>query len=278
MKKDASSENSSKKAGLQTRINFSSQELLREEKHIDYSNYHFTPSELILNILIGMILAWAIGHFFYDSLIVSAGLLILMPFFLRYRRIDYGKRRRDELKVQFKDAVISISSNQKAGYSIENSFREAWKDMVLLYGPKSIIAKELDYIRRGLNNNLILEQMLTDLGDRSGVDDIRQFGEVFAIAKRSGGNLTEMIEMTAQVIEEKVDVEQEIAVMISSRRMESNVMSLVPFFMIFYMSVTSEGFFDGLYHNIAGIVIMSGCLAIYVSAYLISQRLVDIRI
>ncbi len=252
--------------------------MLREEKHIDYSNYRFTPSELILNILIGMILAWAIGHFFYDSLIVSGALLVLMPAFLRYRRIDYGKRRRDELKNQFKDAVISISSNQKAGYSIENSFREAWKDMVLLYGPKSIIAKELDYIRRGLNNNLILEQMLTDLGDRSGVDDIRQFGEVFAVAKRSGGNLTEMIEMTAQIIEEKVDVEQEIAVMISSRKMESNVMSLVPFFMIFYMSVTSEGFFDGLYHNIAGIVIMSVCLAIYVSAYLISQRLVDIRI
>lgn len=235
-------------------------------------------SELILNLLIGLMLAWAIGHFFYDSLIVSAGLLVFIPAFLRYRRKDYGTRRRNELGMQFKDAVASISANQKAGYSIENSFREAWKDMTLLYGTRGIIVKELNHIRRGLDNNLVLEQMLLDLGARSGVDDIRQFGEVFAIAKRSGGNLTETIEMTAGMIEQKADVEQEIAVMISSRKMESNVMSLVPFFMILYMDLSSAGFFDELYHNVAGIAIMTVCLAIYVSSYLIAQKMVDIRI
>ena len=203
---------------------------------------------------------------------------MFIPVFLRYRRKEYGRRRRSELGLQFKDAVSSISANQKAGYSIENAFREAWRDMTLLYGSRGIIVRELDHIRRGLDNNLVLEQMLLDLGARSGVDDIRQFGEVFAIAKRSGGNLTETIEMTAGMIDQKADVEQEIAVMISSRRMESNVMSLVPFFMILYMDISSAGFFDDLYHNVAGISIMTVCLAIYVSAYLISQRLVDIRI
>ena len=121
------------------------QESALHEKKVDYSNYHFTPAELVLNLLIGLILAWAIGHFFYDSLIVSVGALAALPWFLRYRRKDYGRRRRDELKLQFKDAVTSISSNQKAGYSIENAFREAWKDMVLLYGARSIMARELDY-------------------------------------------------------------------------------------------------------------------------------------
>ena len=254
------------------------QALNTSEKLIDYRNYRFSGAELILNILIGLIIVWAIGHFFYDSYIVSVGLLVFIPLFLRYRRKDYGRKRRDELKLQFKDAVNSISANQKAGYSIENSFREAWHDMILLYGAKSLIVRELDYIRRGLDNNLVLEQMLLDLGNRSGVDDIRQFGEVFAIAKRSGGNLTETINMTAEMIEQKADVEQEIAVMISSRKMESNVMSLVPFFMILYMDISSAGFFDSLYHNIAGIAIMTVCLVIYVAAYLLSQKIVDIRI
>ncbi|MBO4900200.1 MAG: type II secretion system F family protein [Lachnospiraceae bacterium] len=249
-----------------------------DEKRIDYRDYRFTLPELILNLLIGLILAWAVGHFFYDSYIVSAALLAFIPWFLRYRRKDYGNRRRRELGLQFKDAVASISANQKAGYSIENSFREAWKDMTLLYGTRGIIVKELNHIRRGLDNNLVLEQMLLDLGARSGVDDIRQFGEVFTIAKRSGGNLTETIEMTAGMIEQKADVEQEIAVMISSRKMESNVMSLVPFFMILYMDLSSEGFFDELYHNVAGIAIMTVCLVIYVASYLIAQKMTDIRI
>jgi len=223
-------------------------------------------------------LAYSIGHFFYDSLIVSLISLAGLPFFLNYRRKEYGKKRRDELRTQFKDAVSAVSANQKAGYSVENSFREAWRDMVLLYGEKSIICRELDYIRKGLDNNLNLEQMIVGLGDRSGLEDISQFGEVFAIAKRGGGNLTGLIEMTASVIEQKNDVEQEIDVLISSRKMESNIMSIIPFFMILYMNMTSDDFMSGLYHNIAGIAIMTVCLAIYIAAYLISRRLVDIRI
>lgn len=244
----------------------------------DYENYHFTIPELILNILYAGIICLAIGHFFYDSYLISIALIIFVPFFLKYRRTEYGKKRRDELKGQFKDAINSVSTNQKAGYSIENSFRECYHDMVLLYGVRSNICKEIDYIRKGLDNNIVIEQMLIDFGRRSGVDDIRQFGEIFAIAKRSGGNLTEMIETTSKMIEEKNDVEQEIKVMISSRKMEANVMSLVPFLMILYMKVTSEGFFDSLYHNLSGVVIMTACLVIYVSAYLLSSKIVDIQI
>jgi len=271
-------ENLKGKISSYTQKNLLPQELAKSAKLINYKEYRFTWAELILNILIGGILMWAIGYFFYDSWIVSVCLIPVLPFFLKYRMNEYGQKRRDELRVQFKDAINSVSANQKAGYSVENAFREAYNDMLLLYGEKSIICKELDYIRKGLANNLVLEQMLLGLGERSGIDDIYQFGEVFAIAKRNGGNLTEMIEMTASVIEQKTDVEQEIAVMISSRKMESNIMCLVPFMMIFYMSVTSQGFFNCLYHNIAGIFIMTACLIVYVAAYLISQRLVNIRI
>jgi len=228
--------------------------------------------------LIAGILAWSVGHFFYDSILVSVGLCVFYPFYYKYMKGIYGEKRRDELRLQFRDAVRSVSANQKAGYSIENSFREAYNDMRLLYGAKSIICVELNIIRKGLSNNMVLEQMLLNLGERSGIEDIYQFGEVFAVAKRSGGNITEMIEMTASVIEQKTDVDQEIAVMISSRKMEANIMSLVPFFMIFYMNITSKGFFECLYHNIAGIAIMTVCLLVYVAAYLISRRLVNIRI
>ena len=245
---------------------------------IDYGHYKFTLSEFILNCLGGILLAYAIGHFFYDSIVVSLIFLAGLPFFLKYRKNKYGIRRRGELRMQFRDAICSVCANQKAGYSIENAFKEAWNDMARLYGTKSIICRELDYIRKGLDNNLVLEHMLLNLGERSGIDDIRQFGEVFLVAKRNGGNLTEMIEMTAKVIEQKTDVEQEINVMISARKMEANIMSIVPFLMIFYMRITSDGFFNGLYHDFIGIIIMTICLIIYVASYLISQKIVDIRI
>jgi tight adherence protein B len=98
------------------------------------------------------------------------------------------------------------------------------------------------------------------------------------VAKKSGGNMTQIIGRTISVISEKMDVEKEIDVLISAKRMEARIMNLVPFFIIFYISLTSSGFFDPLYHNLFGIIFMTVCAGLYVTAYLMSERIVNINV
>ena len=75
-----------------------------------------------------------------------------------------------------------------------------------------------------------------------------------------------------------VSQEQEIQVMISAKKMEANVMSVVPFLIILYLDTTSAGFFDVLYHNPVGIVVMSVCLVVYLVAVLLMQKLMEINV
>ena len=131
---------------------------------------------------------------------------------------------------------------------------------------------------RGLENNVVLEQLLYDLGVRSHVADIMQFADVFLIAKRSGGNLTEILEKTAAVMEQKMETDKEIQIMISSKKMEQKIMNMVPFMIIFYIGTTSKGFFDVLYHNAIGVAVMTVCLIFYGMAYLLSKRIVEIEV
>lgn len=247
-------------------------------KQIHYDAYHFTCPEFILAVLEGLILVALIAHCFYDSYLAMLFLSPVIIVFVFYKREQLKIKRKEALRVQFKDMVMSISTNQKAGYSIENAFVEAYQDMKMLYGPNSDICKELDYMRRGLNNNIVLEDLLLSFGKRSGIEDIEEFAEVFMIAKRSGGNLTQIIQMTAMVIEEKIDVDQDIQVVISSKKMESNIMCCIPFGMILYMGASSPGFFDILYHNIGGILIMTVCLIIYGIAFILSRKITDITV
>ena len=188
-----------------------------------------------------------------------------------------GKKRKKETAVQFKDTILSVSANQKAGYSIENAFHQAYEDMELLYGKESMICKELYIIVAGLKNNVPIESLLYDFGKRSGVEDIIEFSQVFAVAKRSGGNLTEIIERSASVIEDKIETEKEIEVVISARQMEQRIMNVVPFGILLYISAASKGFFDVLYKNAAGVVIMSVCMVIYVGAVFLSGKITDIE-
>lgn len=244
----------------------------------DYGEYHFSAKEGILAVLEGGLLILAIGYFFYRSFLACVLLLPLFGFFVKEKKRELSKKRRQELSVQFKDLVLSLSANLKAGYSIENAMREAYRDMELLYGMDSPIALEIRHMIRGMENNVVLEKMLYDLGLRSHLPDIMQFADVFFIAKKSGGNLTEILEKTAEVIEQKIDTDKEIQLMISAKKMEQKIMNLVPFLIIFYIGSTSKGFFDVLYHNLVGIVVMTVCLVFYGAAWRLSKKIVEIEV
>ena len=172
----------------------------------------------------------------------------------------------------------SVCANLKAGYSVENAFRESLSDIRLLYGEQCCMAAELTYIVQGLANHVSLEELLLSLGERSKVSDIREFGEVFAIAKRNGGNMTDTIMKTAFVIGRKMEIDREIEVLLSAKRMEQQIMNVVPFAIILYISFTSPGFFDVLYHNAAGVCIMTVCLLVYFVAYRLSAKIMDISV
>ena len=244
----------------------------------DYAEYHFSLREGILAFLEGGFLVGMIGYFFYRSWIACLFLLPVFVLFMRERKRHLAKRRRQELSLQFKDLVLALAANVKAGYSVENAMRESYRDMELLYGAESPICLEVRHILRGLENNMVLERLLYDLGVRSRLTDIMQFADVFLIDKRSGGNLTEILEKTAGVIGQKIETDKEIQLMIGAKKMEQKIMNMVPFLIIFYIGTTSRGFFDVLYHNLVGVAVMTVCLLFYGAAYLLSKRIVEIEV
>ena len=72
----------------------------------------------------------------------------------------------------------------KAGYSIENAFLEACRDLTYLYDASADILQECQSMKRQTENHISLEALLNDLGERSRMTDIMDF-EVFATAKRA---------------------------------------------------------------------------------------------
>lgn len=244
----------------------------------DYAEYRFPLKQGILACLEGAAVVGMIGYFFYRSWLACIFLMPLYVFLIREKKREEAKKRRQELSLQFKDLVLALSANVKAGYSIENALQESYRDMELLYSEESPVCMEVRHMLRGLENNVVLERLLYDLGVRSHVPDIMQFADVFLIAKRSGGNLTEILERTAAVIEQKIETDKEIQLMISSKKLEQKIMNMVPFMIIFYIGSTSKGFFDVLYHNAIGVAVMTVCLFFYGAAYLVSKRIVEIEV
>lgn len=229
-------------------------------------------------VLEGAVLAGIIARLFYDSALAAVFLLpMTVPYYRRRCREKKEKDKR-ELSMQFREALAALITALKAGYSAENSFAECRHEMAFQFGEKAMITVEMDRIIRGLENRVPLEKLLAEFASRWEIEEIDEFADVFSIARKSGGNLPEILNRTASLIQDRMEIDTEIEILLSSRKFEQKIMYSVPFFIIFYLGVTTEGFFDILYHNFGGVVFMTACLAAYLTAVLLADRIMAIEL
>ncbi len=219
-----------------------------------------------------------ISFIFYRSMIPF---FLFLPFYLKYRKLrkkTFSEKRKRELSGQFRESILSVSNALNAGYSVENAFIEAYSDMQQMYGNDGIITVEYRMIAKRLKNNESIESIMTDFAARSGIEDIKDFADVFSAAKRTGGDMTKIIKRASSNISDKIDVKREIETLISSKKYEQRIMEIVPFAIIGYLGITSPGFLDILYHNPTGAAVMTVCLVIYAAGFLLAQKVINIEV
>lgn len=166
----------------------------------------------------------------------------------------------------------------EAGYAVENALKEAAREMELLYGEESLMARELREILGKISMNQPVETLFLDLGIRSQVDEIKDFAQIFAAVRKNGGELVRIVNRTVHVIGESIQVENEIALMTAAKRYEQMIMNAMPLFLVLYLDFTSPDFFEILYTTMFGRAVMTGCLLIYIVSVLIAKHILDIKI
>lgn len=245
----------------------------------DYNKYQMTNGEKARYICLASAVLLAIGLIFYNNIII-AGLMacggVLYP---KYKAIDLGKKRQKELGLQFKDALYSLSSSLSAGKSLESAFAAALSDLRILYcDDNAYIIKEFRYICHKIQLNLNLEDSLLDFAHRSGLEDIRNFAEVVQICKRTGGNLVQVIKNTSGIISDKIEIAQEIELLLAKQKYEQKILNIMPVIFIALIKFGGSGYMDSLYSSPEGYLLMSLALGIIAASILVSKKIFEIRV
>lgn len=228
--------------------------------------------------IIGYMAAAILFYLFYHHILFSAVFAVIgAVLFPYYKKKQIISRSKWQLMVEFKDVMDSMVSALAAGYSMENAVSEAYKDLKLMNEKETSMLLELKNMREKVRLKQPLDKLLLEFGRQSGVEDILTFAQIYATARRSGGNLVKIMKRTADNIGEKMEIQQEIQTMIAGKRMESLCMTVIPLLIILYMQIFSPGFLDPLYEGAAGRLFMSGALIFYILAACWSQAIMNIR-
>ncbi len=248
------------------------------EEQICYESYFFSVREKARYCVQGMLMIGMISYLFYQSWIAFLLLLPLLRFYFKQKHRDCAEKRIIRLVDDFKSFLEVFSSNLQAGYSVENAIEESYKDIAVMSDREADLMLELRRMINGLRNNVDISDMICQFAQRSRVEEIIDFSGVFRTAKRSGGNMNTMIRQCSDLIHDKMEVRSEIRTVTAEKQLECRLMTYIPFGIMFYINLTTPGYFCILYHNLTGIVIMTVCLAVYLVAVYLSGRLVRIEV
>ena len=218
------------------------------------------------------------GWIYYQS---PWAVILLGPLgIVLYRQLEEEVifKKKGEFLLQFKEVTELMSSALNVGYSVENAVREAQKELQIFQVEQTLMKAELVQMVRQVRLQIPVEQVWMDFAKKTELEDIVNFAAVFSVAKRSGGNMVEIIQNTIRQIGDKIDVRREIDTILAAKRYEFRVMCVIPYAMIAYMQVSFPEFMSCLYGNVLGIGVMTVCLSVYVAAYLLGAKIIKIEV
>ena len=217
-----------------------------------------------------------IAWLFYDSVFGLLSAAVCVPLFLPVYKKKRRMKKKHELEMQFQDGLGFAAGALEAGYSPENAWRESESETVRLYGERAVFAVILHQINTKAEMNEPLENLFLEFGQKADSENIRNFAEVFYFARKSGGNMTSIMRRTADRLRQNFQVQEEIRLAMSSQQLQQRIMNMMPFGILLYLRIGNSEFLDPLYHNMTGVLIMTGCLALYAAAWRIGVTITEI--
>ena len=243
--------------------------ILRQE----ISQWKNEKKDLITGILYLIVIAWL----FYDRMIVAILLCPLLFVWMRKQRNKNEYKKKEEIRRELREMMLSIGNSLSAGYSIENSLKAARRDL-LMYQKNSVLAKELQLLINRQELNEPVDKLLLEMADKVDLEELHQFAQIISIAKKSGGNLIEITAKTIGHLSQAIQIKEEIQTMTAAKQMEKKIMSVMPYFILLYVRIANPGYFSVLYESVAGGLIVTICLVCLWIADFWAERVIEIEV
>lgn len=249
-----------------------------EQNLINYNCHMCSAWEYAKCLFISVALSGVLAWLFYRSWL---GMILLPAVYVgclkSYKKAQI-KKKKESLLYDFKDMMQALSAALLAGYSMENAWRDVERELRQLHGEQSLMYVEVRQMNAAIAVNEPIEHVFLEFAKRSGCEEIESFAEVFAFAKRSGGDFVKIIRVAVQKLTGKIEVEKEIATVLAGKKLEGRIMNVMPLFVLAYMRLCAGDFLDVLYGNLLGMTVMSSVLAGYAATLYVSAHILDIRV
>ena len=181
-------------------------------------------------------------------------------------------RRVAAIERQVEPWINTVANALRASPSLGDAIASS---ATLLQPPMS---QELDVLVKEYELGTPLDEALENLSERVGTRTLSATVQALKIARRSGGNLTELLQNSAESLREFARLEGVVRTKTAEGKAQVFVIGVIPLPMVLSINWLDPGFFEPLLHSLLGQLVISIALVLWLAAVLLARKILDVDI
>jgi tight adherence protein B len=232
-----------------------------------------TPRQIVVIMLViaglaGMgLMALSRSGLVAGSGAVVLGFILPLLILIIMRRIRLKKLMR-----QLPDAINIVVRSLRAGHPVPTSLTMVAREMSDPIGSEfGLVVDEMTY---GLN----LDDAMSNMARRVGVDDLRFMVVAVMIQTQVGGNLAEVLEGISHVIRERAKMRGKIRALSAEGRFSAVLLSILPFALMGFITLVRPAYYKAVSDDPVFMPILGVGIVLMVIGIIIMYRMVNFRV
>lgn len=181
-------------------------------------------------------------------------------------------RRRRKFNEQLVEALGQMSNALRAGFSITQAFES------VVQNAEKPIAQEFRVFLQQQRVGISFSDALEALDRRVGSEDLNLVCSAMEIARRTGGNLTEIFDKIALTIRERMRIERRVLTLTAQGRMQGMIVGSMPFLVGIGMAVLRPEIMMPFLRTPQGLAAVAAVLVLVAIGALVIRKIIKIDV
>jgi tight adherence protein B len=179
---------------------------------------------------------------------------------------------------QLEDALSSISSSLKAGFSINQALEGVADEN------KNPISVEFRLLVQEIHLGVQMDEALQNMVNRLDSPDFELVAIAVITARQTGGELTSVLDRLNRVIRERMRINRRLAALTAQGRMQAYIIAAMPFILLAVMFYITPDMMSGFFHATVsgfipiGILLLLASVAMVVAGFFVIKKITTIDI
>ena len=202
------------------------------------------------------------------ALVLAAGAFCLPRVVVNWLRA----RRLERFNLQLLEALPMMANALRAGFSINQAFESVAE------GTDAPMSQEISLFLQQLRVGVSFSEALTALDERVGSEDLTLVCTAIDIARRSGGNLTEIFDSIAETIRARLRIHQHVRTLTAQGRLQGLIIGAMPFLLGIGMAIFKPNLMLPFLGSLIGVITVVAVTLMVALGGLLIRKIVNIDV